>query len=71
MNSSTTSLLSALTAIALAMVARGAFAAVPRHLSNMPESPYLDTEASTNRGCRAASWLPPPACRAVGSAGLK
>ena len=42
------SLFYALTAIALAMAARGAFAAVPRHVSNMPESPYLDTEASTN-----------------------
>ena len=42
------SLLPALTAVALAMAARGAFAAAPRHVSNMPDSPYLDTEVSTN-----------------------
>ena len=48
MKNRTQSILPVLTAIALAMAARGAFAAVPRHVSNMPESPYLDTEASTN-----------------------
>ena len=42
------SLLPALTAVALAMAARGVFAAAPRHVSNMPDSPYLDTEVSTN-----------------------
>ena len=40
--------LPALTAVALAMAARGVFAAAPRHVSNMPDSPYLDTEVSTN-----------------------
>ena len=47
MNKRTISLLPALTAIALAMAARGAFAAefaVPQ----LPQSPYDDTEISTN-----------------------
>ena len=44
MNNSTISLLRMLTAIALAMAARGAFAAVGFAAPQLPESPYDDTE---------------------------
>ena len=43
MNKCAISLLPTLTAAALAMASCGAFAAAPRHVSNMPESPFLDT----------------------------
>jgi len=43
-----TSFISILDIIVVTMAACGAFAAAPRHVSNMPDSPYLDTEVSTN-----------------------
>jgi len=48
MNKRTISLLPALTAVALAMAARGAFAAVGFTAPQLPESPYDDTEIATN-----------------------
>ena len=48
MNNRIISLLSALTAIALARAARGAFAAVGFTAPQLPESPYDDTEIATN-----------------------
>ena len=48
MNNSTISLLRMLTAVALAMAARGAFAAVGFTAPQLPESPYDDTEIATN-----------------------
>jgi len=48
MNNSAISLLRMLTAIALAMAARGAFAAVGFTVPQLPESPYDDTEIATN-----------------------
>ena len=37
-----------LPAVAFALAACGAFAAVPHHVSTMPDSPWLDTEVFTN-----------------------
>ena len=48
MNKRTMSLLRMLTAVALALAARGAFAAVGFAAPQLPESPYDDTEIATN-----------------------
>ena len=48
MKNRTQSILPALTTVALAMAARGAFAAVGFTVPQLPESPYDDTEIATN-----------------------